>query len=94
MKNLFEVIKTIHLTEKATILGEINNEYVFKVDKRATRPEIREAVNELFGKTVIEVRTCNYDGKTRRRGNTAPGRDPHWKKAVVRLKAGERIDLV
>jgi len=94
MKNLFDVIKTIHLTEKATILGEKNNEYVFKVDSRATRPEIKEAVKQLFGKTVLDVRTCNYAGKTRHRGNSKPGRDPHWKKAVVRLKAGERIDLV
>ena len=94
MQNLFEVIKTIHLTEKATILGEKNNEYVFKVDPKATRPEIKEAVKQLFGKTVLSVRTCNYDGKTRHRGNTKPGRDPHWKKAVVKLKEGERIDLV
>ncbi|MBL9146869.1 MAG: 50S ribosomal protein L23 [Verrucomicrobiaceae bacterium] len=94
MKNLFDVIKTIHLTEKATVLGENNNEYVFKVDSRATRPEIREAVKQLFGKTVLAVRTCNYAGKNRHRGNSKPGRDSHWKKAVVKLKAGERIDLV
>jgi len=94
MKDIFSVIKTIRLTEKATVLDEKNNEFVFNVDPRANKLEIKEAVQKLFGKTVIGVRTANYDGKLKRRKRADAGRTNHWKKAIVRLKAGERIDLV
>jgi large subunit ribosomal protein L23 len=92
--NKFDIIKTIRLTEKATVLGEKNNEYVFNVDPLAEKPMIKRAVEEVFGKTVIGVRTCIYDGKKRNRGNSKPGRNINFKKAIVRLKEGERIDLV
>ena len=94
MRDIFSVIKTIRLTEKATVLDEKNNEFVFNVDPRANKLEIKEAVQKLFGKTVIGVRTANYDGKLKRRKRADAGRTNHWKKAIVRLKAGERIDLV
>ena len=94
MQDIFHVIKTIRLTEKATVLDEKNNEFVFKVDPRANKLEIKEAVQKLFGKTVIGVRTMNYDGKQKRKKRADAGRTNHWKKAIVRLKEGERIDLV
>lgn len=94
MQDIFHVIKTIRLTEKATVLDEKNNEFVFKVDPRANKLEIKEAVQKLFGKTVIGVRTQNYDGKQKRKKRADAGRTNHWKKAIVRLKEGERIDLV
>jgi len=94
MQDIFHVIKTIRLTEKATVLDEKNNEFVFKVDPRANKLEIKEAVQTLFGKTVIGVRTANYAGKARRKKRADEGRTNHWKKAIVRLKEGERIDLV
>ncbi len=94
MKDIFHVIKTIRLTEKATVLDEKNNEFVFKVDPAANKLEIKEAVQKLFGKTVIGVRTANFDGKAKRKKRADEGRTNHWKKAIVRLKEGERIDLV
>ncbi len=93
MRDIFSVIKNIRITEKATVLDEKNNEFVFKVDPRANKIEIKEAVEKLFGKTVIGVRTANYAGKARRKKRADEGRTNHWKKAVVRLKEGERIDL-
>jgi large subunit ribosomal protein L23 len=51
-------------------------------------------VQRLFGKKVADVRTMNYDGKPKSRGRAIGGRTVHWKKAVVRLKEGEKIDLV
>ena len=92
MNDLSQVIKTIRLSEKATILSEKLNEYVFKVDPRANKIEIKQAVEKLFGKKVIDVRTMNYLGKERRRGARV-GRTSDWKKAVVRLKAGETLEL-
>ena len=50
MKDIYSVIKTIRLTEKATLLGEVNNEYVFNVDPKANKIEIKQAVEKLFGK--------------------------------------------
>ena len=94
MKDLFQVIKTIQLSEKATLLSEMNNEYVFKVDRRANKLEIKEAVEKLFGKKVERVRTANYLGKKKRERRADFGRTAHWKKAFVRLKEGESIDLV
>jgi len=94
MQDLYQVIKNIRLTEKATLLGEKNNEFVFKVDPKATKVEIRQAVEKLFGKEVVAVRTANFDGKKKRERRADYGRTNNWKKAIVRLKDGERIDLV
>ena len=94
MKDPYSVIKTLRLSEKATLLGETNNEYVFIVDPKANKIEIKQAVERHFGKTVIGVRTANFAGKARRERRADYGRTNHWKKAIVRLKDGERIDLV
>ncbi len=94
MKDIHRVLKTIQVnSEKAQILTE-DNIYVFKVDKRATKIEIKEAVKRVLGKGVESVKTANYTGK-KKRGRTSPvmGRRPNWKKAYVKLKAGEMIDI-
>ena len=94
MRDLFQVIKTIQLSEKATLLSELNNEYVFKVDKRANKHEIKRAVENLFGKKVESVNTLNVRGKKKRERRADFGRTSSWKKAIVKLKDGERIALV
>lgn len=94
MKDLFQVIDTIQLSEKATLLTELNNEYVFRVDKRANKLEIKQAVEKLFGKKVVSVRTANYQGKKKRERRADFGRTAHWKKAFVKLEEGESIDIV
>ena len=95
MKDIHRVLKTIQVnSEKAQILTE-NNVYVFKVDKRATKIEIKEAVKRVLGKDVVSLKTANYQGK-KKRGRTSPvlGRRANWKKAYVKLKDGETIDIV
>ena len=94
MKDIFQVIDTIQLSEKATLLSETSNEYVFKVNPRANKLEIREAVEKLFGKKVADVRTANYRGKKKRELRADFGRTKNWKKAFVRLEDGETIELV
>lgn len=94
MKDIFRVINNIRLSEKATFLGEKNNEYVFEVNPKANKLEIKQAVQQIFGKKVAAVRTMQYDGKARRKRRADAGVTPSWKKAVVRLKEGEKIDLV
>ena len=94
MKDIFQVIDTIQLSEKATLLTETNNEYVFKVNPDANKLEIREAVEKLFGKKVASVRTANYQGKKKRERRADFGRTKSWKKAFVKLADGETIELV
>jgi large subunit ribosomal protein L23 len=88
-----DIIKKIRLTEKGTILSEKENKYVFHVDPRANKIQIKDAIKQLFGKTAVAVNTCNYEGKKRRERRADYGRRPSWKKAVVQLKEGESIDL-
>jgi large subunit ribosomal protein L23 len=94
MKDIVQVIDTIQLSEKATLLTEKQNEYVFKVNPKANKLEIKQAVEKLFGKKVADVRTANYDGKKKRERRADFGRTKHWKKAFVRLADGETIEFV
>ncbi|HWB61138.1 MAG TPA: 50S ribosomal protein L23 [Chthoniobacteraceae bacterium] len=87
-----DIVETIHLTEKSTVLGEKHNQYVFRVNPDANKLQIKEAIEKLFGKKVVSVNTANYRGKTKTRGQRV-GRTAHWKKAIVTLKEGEKIDL-
>jgi len=90
MKDPRHVLQLHLLTEKSSRLKETKNIYVFRVDKRANKPEIRLAVEKAFGVKVQSVRTMVMPGKPKRLGNFA-GRTPAWKKAVIKLKEGEQI---
>ncbi len=94
MRDIYSVIDNVRLSEKATLLQELNNEYVFKVDRRANKLEVKRAVEKLFGVKVTAVRTCNYAGKRKRLRRADEGRTAQWKKAMVRLKEGDKIDLI
>jgi large subunit ribosomal protein L23 len=91
--NAFEVIKTVRLTEKGTRQGEKHNQYTVVADRRANKTEIRKAVQELFKVKVTKVNTLNVRGKSRRQRTSQAGKAPDWKKAIVTLKAGDKIVL-
>jgi len=93
MKEPFDIVETVHLTEKGSLLTEKLNKYVFRVNPRANKLQIKAAIEKLFGKKVIDVNTSNYAGKKKRQRQAAYGRTAHWKKAIVTLKEGEKIDL-
>jgi large subunit ribosomal protein L23 len=88
-----DILQTVVLTEKATLLGETLNKYVFRVRPDANKIQIKQAIEALFKKKVVAVNTCNYAGKKKRERTAAFGRKPHWKKAIVTLKPGDKIDL-
>jgi large subunit ribosomal protein L23 len=90
----FDIIQTASLTEKSSLLGEKHNKYVFRVSPRANKIQIKQAIEKLFGKKVVGVNTCNYAGKKKRERRADYGRKNHWKKAIVTLKEGDKIDLV
>jgi len=91
--NAYDIVKTVKITEKATDLSTDHNQYVLVTDRRANKVQIRKAVEELFKVKVISVNTLNVSGKLRRKRTAAQGRTKQWKKAIVRLKEGDAIDL-
>ncbi|MBV9875095.1 MAG: 50S ribosomal protein L23 [Verrucomicrobia bacterium] len=93
MKEPTQIVANIRLTEKASLLGERNNQYVFRVATDANKIEIKQAIEKLFGKKVVRVNTAQYAGKKKRERRADFGRKTHWKKAVVTLAEGEKIEL-
>ena len=90
MKNLYEVVRRPLITEKTTALKETQRALCFEVHKDASKPEIKKAVETLFGVKVQDVRVANVHGKVKRQGRYV-GRRPDWKKAYVVLKPGEKM---
>ena len=88
--NTYDVIRRPLVTEKGVAKKEAENTLCFEVDPRANKVEIRSAVEKLFKVKVADVRTANLEGKLRRRGRFS-GYRPDWKKAYVKLKAGQKM---
>ena len=92
--NSQHIIKRIQITEKGTLLGE-QNKYMLEVDRKANKTEIKKAVASLFNVTVLAVNTQTYKGKPKmQRNRRIVTRTPGWKRAIVTLKAGDRIDTL
>lgn len=90
MPTLYTTIRKPLITEKGLAVKETEGTLVFEVSPDATKIEVKQAVEALFKVKVAGVRTSNVLGKERRRGKFA-GFRPDWKKAYVRLKAGEKM---
>ncbi len=91
--NAFDIVKTIRITEKGTLQSEKFNQYTVVADRRSNAPAIKRAIEELFRVKVLRVNTMNVRGKARRQSTKAAGRTSDWKKAIITLKPGEKIDL-
>lgn len=91
MKDLTRVIVRPVVTEKTTDMGE-NDKYVFEVASEANKAEVKQAVEKFFGVKVIDVHTLNMKGKPKRLGRYM-GRRKDWKKAIVTVQSGDKIDL-
>lgn len=91
-EHLLKIIVAPHMSEKAAIGAEKRGEYVFEVASTATKPKIKEAVEQLFKTKVSVVRIVNVKTKPKRFGNIQ-GRSKAWKKAYVTLAAGQQIDF-
>lgn len=90
MKNVYQVIRRPIVTEKGVAAKENQRTLCLEVDPRASKTEVKQAVERIFKVKVETVRTANFPGKERRRGRFA-GYRPDWKKALVRLKKGEKM---
>jgi large subunit ribosomal protein L23 len=88
----YNIIKRPLVTEKTNIQKEDSNQVTFEVDPRANRIEIQRAIEQIFKVKVAKTRTVNVKGKIKRRGRIM-GKRKDWKKAIVTLMPGERIDF-
>ena len=88
----YSIIRGPVVTEKTTLQKESNNQVTLKVDKRANRVEIKDAVEKSFNTKVKQIRTIQVKGKIKQRGRIL-GKRKDWKKAIVTLMPGQRIDF-
>jgi large subunit ribosomal protein L23 len=88
----YDIIRGPVVTEKTTLQKELNNQVTLKVDRRANRVQIKNAVEKNFNTKVKQVRTIQVKGKVKQRGKII-GKRPDWKKAIVTLMPGQRIDF-
>jgi large subunit ribosomal protein L23 len=87
----YKIVRRPIVTEKGSTLKDENNQLIFEVALAANKSEIKKAVEKLFKVTVLSVRTQNRLGKRKRLGKSV-GRRKNWKKAIVTLKEGNRVD--
>lgn len=92
-ERLLKIILGPHISEKTTLLSELNNQVAFKVVGDATKPEIKAAVESLFDVQVKAVQVLNVKGKTKRSPRGQLRSRPNWKKAYIKLEQGNEIDL-
>jgi large subunit ribosomal protein L23 len=91
-ERVFQVLLGPHVSEKAAIVADDNNQYVFKVAADATKNEIRKSVEQLFKVNVEDVQTLKVKGKVKR-NRYGYSTKPTWKKAYVRIASGQDIDF-
>ena len=89
---IYQIIKRPLITEKSTLAREESSKYLFEVDRRANKIEIGQDVEKLFKVKVLEVRVMNVQGKSKRVGKHI-GRTQDWKKAIVKLVPGNKIEI-
>ena len=92
MATLHRTVVRPLVTEKTSAAYQAKGEYAFEVSPNANKQSIREAIERLFGVKVTAVWTMNVRGKPRRVGQSI-GNRPNWKKAIVTLRAGDKIDV-
>lgn len=91
-ERVFQILMAPHVSEKAAVVAESSNQYVFKVALDATKDEIKTSVEQLFKVKVDDVQTLRVKGKSKR-NRYGISTKPSWKKAYVRLQQGQEIDL-
>jgi len=91
-KKAYEILRRPLITEKSTVEKDKGNKLVFEVDQRANKIEIKQAVEQMFKVNVLDVTTMTMRGKKKRVGRFFTKR-PDWKKAMVTIKPGQRVEF-
>lgn len=92
VKDPYKILRRPLITEKSTSLNALNNVVVFEVDRTANKDEIKRAVQQIFNVTVLNVNTARFIGKIKRVGRHM-GKRSDWKKAIVTIKKGDKIEF-
>lgn len=92
-ERIFTVLREPHISEKVSVLGDVANQYAFKVSVDATKAEIREAIETIFKVSVKNVSTVNVKGKTKKSAR-GMSRKKNWKKAYVTVAQGQELDYM
>jgi len=90
--HIYEIIRRPVVTEKSNILADLYGQYTFEVDRRANKHQVKQAVEAIFGVQVRQVRIVNVKPKRGRYGRRKVVREPAWKKAIVTLSPGQRLE--
>lgn len=90
--NIYDVLRKPLVTEKTAVGKEQNNTIAFEIDRNANKIEVKDAVEKIFQVSVLDVRTINVAGKTKRFGKNS-GKRANWKKAYITLKEGSKVDF-
>jgi len=91
--HIYEVIKRPVVTEKSNVLEDLYGQYTFEVDRRANKLQVKEAVESIFDVQVEKVRIVNVKPKRGRYGRRTVVRESAWKKAIVTLASGQRLEI-
>lgn len=91
--HVYEVIRRPIVTEKSNVLADLYGQYTFEVDRRANKHQVKEAVEQIFEVDVEKVRIVNIKPKRGRYGRRMVVREPAWKKAIVTLAPGQRLEI-
>ena len=91
--HIYEVIKRPVVTEKSNVLEDLYGQYTFEVDRRANKLQVKEAVERIFDVQVEKVRIVNVKPKRGRYGRRTVVRESAWKKAIVTLASGQRLEI-
>lgn len=91
--HIYEVIKRPIVTEKSNVLADLYGQYTFQIDRRANKLQVKEAVEQIFDVQVEKVRIVNMKPKRGRYGRQKVVRESAWKKAVVTLAPGQRLEM-
>ncbi len=95
MFNPYDIIYSVKITEKSTALADKFNRYTFKVNPKSNKIEIKQAVEAIFDDVEVKkVNVMNYSGKMRRMRSARYGKRSDWKKAMVTLKEGGKIEML
>lgn len=90
-ERIYQVLVGPHVSEKAVMMSEKGGQHVFKVDKTATKREIKKSIESLLEVDVVSVRTVNVKGKVKSFGRRK-GKRSDWKKAYIRLAEGQSLE--
>ena len=90
-QRMYDILLALHFSEKGSIIEQNSNTFSFKIARDANKSEVKKAIEHIFNVTVLNIQTLNVKGKFKRT-EKGSSRHKHWKKAYIRLQAGQTLN--